>query len=668
MQNKKWVRAFLVCMLSLALACFAASMSFAAANTRPLPAEKAFRISVSVESTNKINVHWKLAKGYYLYREKLHFSFDPKTKADIHFPSGEMKAGLRHKQYEIYTQAVTVPIVLQKTLSQIQVNIDYQGCSEQGFCYPPMHKAVFLDLKAAASLTSAQSTEASTPETAMMPATATAPATTAMSATAAIPDTAATLNASASVRPAITTTILSSQNLASQNDLAAQASSLSSFSLSSLLTDQNSVRALFASQHLAGMLLIFMALGLLLAFTPCILPMVPILTSIIVGHKEKVSTQKALFLSLTYVLGSSCTYALAGVAAASLGTSLQAWMQQAWIITIVSGLFVLLSLSLFGAYDLHLPRYWQNRITAASRRQKGGTYLGVFIMGVVSTLVVSPCVTAPLIGVLMFIADTGSLALGAIALFAMGLGMGIPLIILGVSTGKWLPRRGPWMTTIQQFFGVLMLGMAVYLLSRVYSATAILAISVVVLLALALFFSFYKSEIQDRQIIHKRLGKLAGISTGFLIFALTASSLTGLFLQPNYSQMPDSAFMVVHNVQELNRQLSAAKALDKPVIVDFYADWCESCVIMDKNVFSKSEVMTSLSPFVLLRVDLSKNTSADETLLKNYDVIAPPAVLFFNAQGREVNSRRIVGELNAHEFLMRVNTFFAANCDKKTTC
>jgi len=539
--------------LTFALICLLAKPVFAITNANPLPVDKAFNFSLSIENTNSINVHWKMAKDYYLYKQKVHFTFDPKMETDIRLPQGQIKQDPNHGSYEIYAGTVTVPIALHTHIQQIQMSVDYQGCSDKGFCYPPIHQSLFLDLAAKT----------------VMP----------------IND--------------------------AHNMLASQTS------LKSLLTNQNGVKEILASQHMGVLLLIFAGLGLLLAFTPCVMPMIPILTSIIVGHKQPVSTKKAFLLSSTYVLSSSLTYAAAGILAAYMGSSLQAWLQQPWIITLVAVIFVLLSLSLFGVYDLRLPNRWQNRITAISRKQEGGTYIGVFIMGMVSTLIVSPCVTAPLVGVLMYIADSGNMALGAGALFIMGMGMGIPLIAIGVTAGKWLPKRGPWMTGVQQIFGVLMLGMSLWLLSRVYPIN--------------------------------------------LPFMNTFSTTQQLVAEAN-------KFTIVRNMEELKKQLSLAQFSGKPVILDFYADWCESCVVMDKNVFSVPAVSDSLSRFVLLRADLTQNNAADEDLLKNYDVIAPPTVLFFNDHGQEVNSHRIVGELNANEFLTRINTFITASCDKKVTC
>jgi thiol:disulfide interchange protein DsbD len=388
--------------------------------------------------------------------------------------------------------------------------------------------------------------------------------------------------------------------------------------------------------------------------------MVPILASIILGQKQPVSMRRSLLLSSTYVLGSAMTYALAGVAAALMGSSLQAWLQQPWIIACVSGIMALLALSLFGVYDLQLPRAFQNRIAAITQKQKGGTYLGVFVMGAVSVLIVSPCVTAPLAGVLMYIAQTGNVVLGAGALFAMGIGMGVPLILLGISAGRWLPRRGAWMGVLQKSVGVMMLVLAVWLLSRVVAMRVIVQMCGLLLIATALYWAALRA---GHKIKYLGIGAMGAL----LIVMASVPAVSGMFVNaaPITKSQP---FVIVRNLQELDRQLTTAKTLNKPVLLDFYADWCESCVAMDKNVFTVPYVMQSLNPFILLRADLSANTAEEEALLKNYGVIAPPTILFFNNQGKEVNSQRIVGELSAQEFLTRIHTFITASCDKNITC
>jgi thioredoxin:protein disulfide reductase len=584
---------FLKLMVSFALN----PLARAATPVKPLPADQAFQMAVSIQSANQLQVKWEIAPGYYLYRDKFRFYFSPKTTADIQIPQGHLKLRSSGKQEEVYANQLSVPITLHGSQSDLKLQVSYQGCAEQGFCYPPIEKTISLQLG---------------------------------------------------------------------NDKAAPVANVpQSFSLQSLLTNQNSVRTLFESQSLFMMLMLFAGIGLLLAFTPCVFPMIPILTSIIVGSKQPVTTQRAFFLSLTYVLGAACTYAVAGLAAAYLGRSLQVFLQQPWIIVLFSGVFMLLALSLFGVYELSLPHRLQNRIAAMSRQQQGGSYLGVLLMGMVSTLIVSPCVTAPLIGVLMYIAESGNPVLGASALFVMSLGMGIPLIAIGVSAGKWLPKRGAWMLMTQKIFGLLMIGMAFWLLSRV-TLPAIAILFCAACLMIGGFYFWLTTRSSESRFTHQTFFALSLV----VIALVSTKSIYYFKMQPGITQAEkgNTSFKLVKNLEEISQQLLLAKMAGKPVLLDFFADWCESCIVMDKTVFSLPTVMQQLSPFIMLRADLSENNANDEAILKQYEVIAPPTVLFFNNQGIEVNAYRIVGELDAKAFVNRVGTFFAGNCDKRTVC
>ena len=590
---------FIIWAWVMPLAGFASGLS-------PLPADQAFVFSVTVDHPNQVTVKWQIAEGYYLYAKRIHISVDPKTTADIRMPQGDFKYDLNNERYEAFSGLLAIPVLLQTSEKQLQLKVNYQGCSQSGFCYPPMQKDIMLNL--------------------------------------------ANLTATPIDKSQVTEAPLTS-------------------TFKSLLTNQNDIHLLLQSQHFSAMLLIFLGLGLLLAFTPCVLPMIPILTSIIVGHKQAMSTKKAFLLSTSYVLGTAITYALAGMLAAAAGNSLQVWLQKPWIIAAMSGLFVLLAFSLFGFYDLRLPRRLQNCLTLLSNQQKSGTYAGVFLMGMLSTLIVSPCVTAPLVGVLMYIGKTGNLLFGASALFAMGIGMGIPLLLIGASAGKWLPKSGPWMEAVKKIFGLLMLGMAIWLLSRVVAPDVAIRIWGLLLLGIALFFGLHLPRLIGRHGLNRGLGFVVGCSGMLLMIGGTEPMLISQWMNLSQYTTPSShAFIVVRDSVDLDKQLLIAKAAHRPVILDFYADWCESCVSMDRHVFNAPEIKQALSNYVLLRADLSQNTANDEALLKRFNVIAPPTVLFFGPNGHEANSERIVGEVDAKEFLGRLNVFMAASCDKNVQC
>lgn len=586
------------------IGCFVllSTSSMAASRQAPISPEKAFTFQAKAISGNEIQAQWKIAPGHFLYFKKIHIK--AKSDIEVKLPAAEHKV-LHDENFEIYTGNVNVPVIVKSNVQSIKLNVEYQGCSFDGVCYPPVHKNVTIKLPA---------------------------------------------NATASVAPtSVEPAIVAPTN----NTMYAK--------IHALLTNQNAIQTLLQEQPIYVLWLVFAGLGLFLAFTPCILPMIPILTSIIVGQKQTASTQKALVLSLIYVTGSALTYAIAGVAAASMGHSLQVWFEKPWIIAATSGLFVLLSLSLFGYYELRLPNAVQNRLNNFSNKQQGGSYAGVFLMGVMSALIVSPCVTAPLVGVLMYIAQTGDRVLGGSALFAMGIGMGFPLILAGMSAGKWLPKRGAWMEAVKNIFGILMLAMAVWMLSRAVSPTITTMLWSLLLIGVAIFFSVQLPKLIGRRVLNRAIGGVVGCSAVMLMLTgIGSPNLMDQLLHKQHIKSAATTFVLIHNIADLNKQLADAQASRHPVILDFYADWCESCVSMDKHVFGTPDVLSKLNNYILLRADLTQNDETLEALLKEYGVIAPPTVLFFDKQGHEMNSHRIVGEVDAQEFMTRIESIKAS--------
>lgn len=432
----------------------------------------------------------------------------------------------------------------------------------------------------------------------------------------------------------------------------------------SLMTNQNSVQSLIDTPHFFTALLICFGLGILLAFTPCVLPMVPILASIVIGQKKAVTSEKALLLSGTYVLGVSITYAAAGVIAAELGSTLNVWLQKTSIIAASSGLFVLLALSLFDLYHLHLPSSWHGKLDRLSSKLTGGTYASVFFMGVFSSLMVSPCITAPMVGVLMYISQTKNWLLGGSALFVIGLGMGMPLLLVGISAGKWLPKSGPWMEGVKKGFGWLMLAMAVWLLNRILTPAIALSLWGLYLFGLALFIGIYVPKVMPLRRLHQGMGILIGLfGVILMVGGLATPTMFGRYMDFS-KQQGTSLFTAVADLKSFHKQLSLAHAARVPILLDFYATWCEACVAMDHHVFNSPLVKDKLKNFILLRIDLSHNTADDYALLRYFKVVAPPTVIFFNAQGKELSSYRIVGGINSDEMMIRlsrINNIFASN-------
>lgn len=513
---------------------------------QPLSEEEVFQATVKQRDSNTLAVHWSIKPGYYLYRDKIQFHSKQARIQSIDLPKGTAKQSKLLGKYPVYQHDATVLVrfvhPLQNTLI---LAVHYQGCAEAGFCYPPLTK-VF------------------------------------------------TLQFSKDATPRLTEDAI--QKNAVQTKQSKQMTE----------SEQSKAMQLLVNHSIGLMLLGFFGFGLLLSLTPCVLPLIPVLSAIILGQKQ-LTTTKAFFLSLTYVLAMALTYALAGVFAGLAGSYLQAFLQNPWIIVFVSLVFVLLALSLFGFYELRLPTHWQEKLTHLTNRQRGGSYVSVAFMGCLSTLVISPCITAPLVGVLTYIGNTGNAVLGGFALFVLGLGSGVPLLIIGTSAGKWLPKSGPWMNGVKIILGIMMLVMAVWLLLRILPSDS------------RIFYLFKPHSVQAQQ--NRRT----------------------------------PAFTAIKGVSSLNQALIKAQQAGKPVLLDFYANWCISCKEMEKEILSKPRITYLLSSFVVLRADVTANDTEDKALEKKFDVIAPPTFLFFTSDGQEFRTARIVGQVSEEEFANHLN-------------
>lgn len=575
-------------------------VSPASAGPQPLPAGQAFVFSTSIKNNNRLILQWKISPGYYLYRDKLSVTLSPESQVKIEpfiLPEGQAKKDLNGATHSVYFDGLNIFISLQAPVNgNLDLNIQYQGCSNQGFCYAPITKSLSVNLSA----------------------------------------------------------------LESQGDLTSLI-----HSADDSVTHQDYATQLLMGHHLIFVMLGFLALGLLLAFTPCVLPMIPILSGIIVGYGNTISTKKAFSLSLAYVGGMALSYAMAGMIVALLGSHIQSALQKPPVIVIFSAVFFLLALSLFDFYDLKLPTHWHHHLVTRSNRQKSGSYVGVFLMGVLSTLIVSPCVSAPLVGVLTYIARSGDILLGGAALLSLGIGMGIPLLLVGVSAGSLLPKSGAWMHGVKKIVGLLMLGVAIWLLERILSGSTIL-------LLWAVLFIFSAILIWKDKAIHTswyKLSKGVGIIFACYGFILVGGAIIGNSdpfhpLQGLAVNHPaKSPFLVVANEAQLAQQLAIAKAAKKPVLLDFYADWCVSCVAMDRHVFSDLAVQQALTNFVLLRADVTQNNADDQALMKHFKVIAPPTVAIFDIHSNELPERSMVGDVDAKQFLTDIKNY----CDAKAS-
>src|SRR3990167_1152820 len=589
---KKWF----MC-IALATLCLLSSMASA---ITPPPADDVFQAEVKPVDPNSFFITWKIKAGYFLYADRIQLSVEQTTHftiGSLQFPPTLTKTDRLGHTYPVYRDELVLPVpVLGQQTGSSFLSIAFQGCADDGFCYPPETRRVQLTIDNHLALTDVKIIQEYN-------------------------------------------NVISSPNKTITN---------------------NPIATVFSSHHWSATLLLFFGLGLLLSFTPCVLPMIPVLSGIIVGH-EQISTQKAFGLSLSYVLSMAFTYALIGVTVALLGENLQITMYSPLIISLFSGLFVVLALSMFGLFDLKLPISWQAKLAEITRKQSSGHYISAAIMGSLSTLVLSPCVTAPLVGALGYIAESGDLFLGGGALFTMGLGMGVPLLIIGTSAGKWLPKAGIWMNAVKSFFGFLLLALAIYLLTRILPATLMMALWAM----LFIFAGIYAGALLKGQTHQEKLKQSVGIILLVygLILLIGASlgnhnplqPLENLSLQTNTI---DSRFktreseLIVTNSSELQTALSNTKG--KPVMLDFYADWCTSCKVMEATTLRDPILQKALEKIVVIKVDVTHNTASQQALLKDYQVIAPPTFIFINSQGHEVSGARLVGEVSSQDFITQL--------------
>jgi thiol:disulfide interchange protein DsbD len=406
----------------------------------------------------------------------------------------------------------------------------------------------------------------------------------------------------------------------------------------------------------------FFLAGLVLAFTPCVLPMVPILSGIIAGQGKNVTTGRAFALSLTYVLGMAFTYTLAGALCAAAGKQVQTVFQQPWILVLFAALFVALALSMFGLFTLQMPVAIQTRVANISNRQSAGTFGGVALMGVLSALIVTTCVGPALVGALVVIGQTGQIARGAAALFAMSIGMGTPLLIVGASAGKLLPKAGPWMDTVKKLFGVMMLGVAAWMLARIVPERLTLLLWAMPALVCAWLLWSETRKISSTVWVLRGAGLAVGLYGAALIAGAALGGTDPLApfsaADGNRRELP---FRTIKSVADLQREVTQAKSQGRTVLLDFYADWCVSCKEMEKYTFSDAGVQTALDRTVLLRADVTANDDDDKALLKHLGVIGPPTIAFYGVDGEERANFRVVGYMKAAAFASHLKEALQSN-------
>jgi thiol:disulfide interchange protein DsbD len=565
-----------------------------------LTPDQAFQVAATAAGPDRVRIDWQIADGYYLYRSRIKVkTASPVQLGALALPQGKSQTDEYFGAQQIYEHSVsaTLPVARPGGAGNLSVAVDvtYQGCAHAGLCYSPITKTLAVTLPPTGA--AGGGTVAAAPDFA--------------------PDAAA-----------------------------ADASGTSG----TFISEQDRLAAQIRNGNLLLVLGTFFGLGLLLAFTPCVLPMVPILSGIIAGH-GKVTTARAFMLSLTYVLGMACTYTLAGIAVAAAGSHVQALFQQTWIIVLFAGLFVVLALSMMGLFTVQMPAAIQTRLSAASNRQTAGSFGGVAVMGALSALIVTTCVAPPLVATLAVIGQSGNMVRGAAALFAMSLGMGAPLLVVGASAGKLLPKAGPWMDMIKQLFGVMMLGVAAWMLTRVTPPGAVLLLWAVPAAVAAWLLWRGARGIRHLPVLVRGAAAAAGIYTLVLIVGATMGSTDPLMPIPALaSHHEELTFRTIKSVGDLDREVAQAQASHRAVMLDFYADWCVSCKEMEKYTFTDPAVRATLKDVVLLRANVTANDTDDQALLKRFGIYGPPTIAFYGTDGRELAPYRVVGFMKAPEF------------------
>ena len=580
-----------------------------------LPVEQAYKFTANVERDDLLRLQWEIAAGTYLYDDKIQLrlvSGDGVKLGDFALPQPIVKKNTIRPDgtigdLPVHQDMIDLPIPLIRSATAattIELMASYQGCAEVGVCYPPVKKSVVLQLPEARAV-------------------------------------------AAVVGSAVATASLVTQSIAVEQ---------------APLSETDQITAILAGGNTWLIIVSFFLFGLGLAFTPCIFPMIPILSGIIAGHGTRITTHKAFTLSLVYVLSMSVIYTIAGVLAGLFGKNLQAEFQNPLILSLFALIFVLLALSMFGFFDIHLPSSLQSRITNVSNRQRGGSIAGVAIMGFLSALIVGPCVAPALAGALIYIGNTGDGILGGLALFVLSIGMGAPLIAIGTSAGKLLPRAGAWMDRVKAVFGVGLLAVAIVMLERIVPT----AVAMLLWGSLAIVSAIYMHALQqlpesatgwDR--LWKGLGMVLLIYGSLMLVGAagggkdTLQPLRGIGFAG--AEVHELQFKRIKSVQDLEREVDLASTEGRPVMLDFYADWCVACKEMERYTFSDPNVISALANFVLLQADVTAYDKIDQALLQgHFGMPGPPSIMFYGRDGKERKAYRVVGFMTADKFAAQI--------------
>jgi thiol:disulfide interchange protein DsbD len=633
-----------------------------------LDPDQAFQLSVRVLDARHLELSYKVAPGYYLYRERFKFTSPDAKLGEPQIPPGKKHYDTALEQnVETYHDGVVVVLPIASAAKAFTLNAVHQGCADKGLCYPPQPRTVAVALKAfgadADSATIGAAAAVDAPRGGVPPGGAAVQGGMSV-APGNAPDTlrSAILGGDAGSAPQVDRAPATGSVNVLPPVTFADSAARSANAPASTGTDDSQLASALRGGRLALIIPLFFVAGLLLSLTPCVLPMVPILSSIIVGQGERVTRWRGFTLALAYALGMALLYTALGVAAGLLGEGLAAWLQKPWVLASFALLLVLLSLSMFGLYELQLPSALRDGLSSKGGRMRGGHYIGVFAMGGISALVVSPCVAAPLAAALLHISQTGDAVLGGLALFVLAMGMSVPLLLVGASAGALLPRAGAWMEQVKHVFGLLLIGVAIYTVQPVLApAVAMAAWGVLLIVGGASLGAFepvsagahagVARAVKGIGLVLALLGVLqfVGIASGGRDPAQPLARLAHASASEAGSASADAGprFERVASVADLDKRLQSA---GRPVLLDFYADWCVSCKEMETQTFVDPAVHAKLDKALLLRADVTANSDDDRALLKRFHLFGPPGIILFDGQGHELGAARVVGFQDARRF------------------
>jgi thiol:disulfide interchange protein DsbD len=613
---------YLFSVIAVFLMMFMRSVSLQAADF--LDPEQAFVISAELTGKKSVALHWKISKSYKLYRDqvKVNVANGTATLGKPVFPEGILftDPSTSEKQV-IYHDTLDIEVPVTQAAGPYSVNVEYQGCSEDGLCYPPISKTFRVDPSKPGTLAAEDAQDG---------------------------------GASYGLQPAGSEP--PSEAPAAPAEASAEKGAKDDMSLAKSTLESGSLWKISAA---------FLLFGLLLSFTPCVLPMVPILSSIIVGEGESTKA-KSFLMAVAYCLGMALVYTSLGVAAGLAGEGLAGALQKPWVLVMFSLLLLVLSLSMFDVYQLQIPASLQCRLNKTSCNLKSGRFVGVFFMGAISALIVGPCVAAPLAGTLVYISQTKDVVIGGLALFSMAMGMSVPLLLIGLSAGSLLPKAGAWMIGVKYVFGLLLIAVAIWMVNPVLPPQATMVAWGAFGILCAVFAGVFGPPAEKLTIGGKFIRMF-----GILLFIIGVMELVGAAsggsnpLEPLAGLRASSSasgsasgetghltFKRIRTIEELDRELQASAG--KPVMLDFYADWCVSCKEMEKFTFGNAKVQQGLANVTLLQVDVTANTPDDKALMKRFDLFGPPGIIFFDKSGNEQKDNRIVGFVEADEFMEHV--------------